>query len=290
LKILVVGSNGLLGEGILHIANKTNHNIVPTYFEKKDHVQKLKLDIRDEHQVNNLLTKIEPDVVINASSITNPELCKENPENAYLTNVDGVKNLAKTCNMLGSYFIQLSTEYVFDGKNGPYTELDKPNPISIYGKTKYISEKTTLAINSDFCIARTAMLFGWSKTKSNLATYTISKLRNKENIKVIDDQIVSPSYNNNIGEMLIEIGEKKLSGIHHVSGASIVSRYEFALKLANIFHLNDSLIEPISINKIGWKAKRPLQCGLLINKISRILATKSLTIEESIDRMMREEE
>jgi len=289
MKILIVGSNGLLGEGLSHIMEKYEHDFVTTYFKKRSYNQELKLDVRHKNQVKNVLENNKPDVVINTSAISNPEICEENPDNAYHTNVEGTQNLAKICNVLGIYYMQVSTEYVFDGKSGPCSELDIPNPISTYGKTKYESEKITLEINSRFCVARTAMLFGWSKNKSNLATYVITKLRNKENIQVIDDQIVSPSYNNNVGEMLIEIGERKLAGIYHVCGSSVVSRYEFALKLANIFHLDNSLIEPISIDKIGWKTKRPLKIGLVTDKVSKILSKKPLTVEKSLDVMMKEE-
>jgi len=289
LKIAVIGSSGLLGEGFLHISKKIQHDIIGTHFEKDACRKTSYLDIRKKIDIEKFLSVTEPDLVINTSAITNPEACEKDPKNTYKTNVQGTKNLANSCNDYGIHFVQISTEYVFDGKAGPYKEIDTPNPLSVYGRSKLESEKTTLEINPMFCVVRTAMLFGWSKNKNNLATYLISNIRNSKKVKVITDQIVSPSYNNNIAEMVTELAAKKSSGIFHVAGSSIVSRFEFAKTLAKAFKLDGSLIEPTSISGMGWSAKRPLNGGLIVEKISKEIISKPLTLKKSLIQMAHDE-
>jgi dTDP-4-dehydrorhamnose reductase len=129
------------------------------------------------------------------------------------------------------------------------------------------------------------MLFGWSKNKLNLATLLISKLSQGEKLNVINDQIVSPSYNDNVAEILLELAEKKLGGIYHVSGSDIMSRLEFAKVLAKEFKFDEKLLESISISEFNWKAKRPKNGGLKVEKISKILHTKPMSVSESLKQM-----
>ncbi|QLH02221.1 hypothetical protein C5F47_00800 [Nitrosopumilus cobalaminigenes] len=283
MKIAIIGASGLLGEGFLHL--KTKHKLITTVFSKDSINNSTVLDIRKYNDVKKFVDEFKPDVVINTSAITNPEYCEINPIEANQTNVMGVKNLAEICNNFKIHFIQISTEYVFDGITGKYQEESIPNPISKYGESKLESEKITLQINNSFCVARTAMLFGWSKNKLNLATLLISKLSQGEKLDVIKDQIVSPSYNDNIAEILLELAEKKLSGIYHVSGSDIMSRLEFAKALAKEFKFDEKLLESISISEFNWKAKRPKNGGLEIDKISKILHTKPMSVSESLKQM-----
>ena len=265
---MIIGVSGLLGEGFLHL--KTNHDLITTTFSKNSINNSTILDIRKFENIKKFIEKHRPDVIINTAAITNPEYCENNPNEANETNVVGVKNLAEICNTSQIHFIQVSTEYVFDGIKGEYQEEDIPNPISIYGKTKFESEKITMKTNPSFCVVRTAMLFGWSKNKLNLATLLISKLSKGEKIDVINDQIVSPSYNDNIAEILLELAEKKLSGIYHVSGSSIMNRLQFAKDLAKEFNLDEKLLESISISDFNWKVRRPKNGGLVVEKISKV--------------------
>lgn len=289
MKIAIIGASGLLGEGFLHILPNTNHKYIATHFTKNLYKQTILLDIKNYEQVMNFISKHEPDVVINTAAITNPEECERDHDLAYQTNVLGAKNIAKACKESGIYLITISTEYVFDGNKGQYSETDPSTPISFYGETKLQSEKVTLETNPKFCVARTSMLYGWSRTKSNLASTLIFNLRNRKKMDVIIDQIVSPSYNNDIADMLVEIAEKRLNGIYHVSGASIVTRYEFALTVAKVFGLDKSLIGKISFSDFDWKVKRPLNGGLIVDKIRNVLTRKPSTIEESLTRMKNDE-
>lgn len=285
---MIVGSAGLLGEGFSHIIPNLTNDYIRTHYKKRSNYNSIKLDVRDKNHVIELFKKTDPDVVINCSSITNLEECEKDPDNAYATNVTGTKNLAEVCNANNIHFVQVSTEYVFDGKKGPYKITDDTAPLSIYGKTKLESEKITVKINPNFCIARTAMLFGWCKNKINLATFLISNLRARKKTEVINDQFVSPSYNDNVAEMLNELAEKKTSGIWHIAGSSICTRYDFAINLAEIFNLDISLIEEISISQMPWTVQRPIHAGLVVDK-TLTLSHKPMIMEQSIKRMKSEE-
>ena len=186
--------------------------------------------------------------------------------------------------------IHYSTDYVFDGKAGPYQENDTPKPISYYGQTKHQSEELVLKENEKFCVVRTGMLYGWCQNRQNLGTVIISELRNNKQIKLINDQQVSPSYTDNIAEMMLELAQMKISGIFNVTNSSIMTRYDFGMLLSEVFGLNKSLIKSISAEDFHWKVPRPHKGGLLIEKISKILHKKPLSAKECLMRMRGEEE
>jgi dTDP-4-dehydrorhamnose reductase len=228
-------------------------------------------------------------VTINCSAITDLDFCEKNKSHVLDVNTLGAKKLAQVCNVHNSHLIHISTDYVFDGQAGPYQENDMPNPISYYGQTKHQSEELVLKENENFCVVRTGMLYGWSQNKQNLATMITSELRNNRQVKLINDLQVSPSYTDNVAEMILELALMKISGIFNVANSSIVTRYDFGLLLSEVFELNKSLIKPISSKDFHWNVPRPHKGGLLLDKVSKVLNKKPLTAKECLIRMRAEE-
>jgi dTDP-4-dehydrorhamnose reductase len=289
LKICVVGASGLLGEGFQRTSKNVKNEFIFCYAKNKI-PNAVHLDITKEDMVKSFFQIHKPDVLINCSAITDPEFCEKNKSVASNVNTLGAKRLAQACNNYGSYMIHVSTEYIFDGNNGPYHENDTPKPISYYGQTKLESEKVVLKENQNFCVARASLLYGWSKNKQNLATMIISELRNNRQVKLINDLQVSPSYTDNVAEMILELAKLKISGIFNVANSSIITRYDFGMLLTEVFELNKSLIKSISVKDFHWEVPRPHKSGLLVEKISSILRKKPLNVKECLIRMREEEE
>ena len=288
MKICIVGASGLLGEGFQHISKDIKNEFIFCY-AKNEIPNAEYLDITKDDMIKNFFQIHKPDVLINCSAITDLEFCEKNKSHAYDVNTLGAKRLAQACNIHGSHLIHVSTEYVFDGTSGPYQENDIPKPISYYGQTKYESEELVLKENENFCVARASLLYGWCQNKQNLATMIISELRSNKQVKLIDDQQVSPSYADNVAEMILELAQMKTSGIFNVANSSTVTRYDFGILLSEVFGLNKSLIKSISIEDFHWNVARPHKTGLLIEKISKVLHKKPLTVKECLIRMREEE-
>ena len=289
MKICIVGASGLLGEGFQHISKDTENEFVFCYAKNKI-PNAVHLDITKEDMVKRFFQIHKPDALINCSAITDPEFCEKNKTVASDVNTLGAKRLAQACNNYGSYMIHVSTEYIFDGNTGPYHENDAPKPISYYGQTKYQSEELVLKENEKFCVVRTGVLYGWCQNRQNLGTMIISELRNNKQVKLINDQQVSPSYTDNVAEMMLELAQMKISGVFNVTNSSIMTRYDFGMLLSEIFGLNKSLIKSISVEDFHWEVPRPHKSGLLVEKISNVLRKKPLSVKECLIRMREEEE
>lgn len=288
MKICIIGASGLLGEGFQHISKDTTNEFIFCYRKNKIPNGE-QTDITNNDAMSSFLKLHKPDVTINCSAITDLDFCEKNKSQALNVNSLGAQKLAQACNLYDSHLIHVSTDYVFDGKAGPYQENDIPNPISYYGKTKQQSEELILKENENFCVIRTGMLYGWCKNKQNLATMIISELRNNQEVKLINDLQVSPSYTDNIAELILELALMKTSGIFNVANSSIVTRYDFGLLLSEVFGLNKSLIKSISTEDFHWNVTRPRKGGLLVDKVSKVLNKKPLTTKECLIRMCEEE-
>ena len=289
MKICIVGASGLLGEGFQRVSKDSKNEFIFCYAKNKIPNAE-QLDITKEDAIKSFFQIHKPDTLINCSAIADLEFCEKNKSHAFNVNTLGAKKLAQACNIYGSHLIHVSTDYVFDGNAGPYQENDVPKPISYYGQTKHESEELVLKENENFCVARTALLYGWCQNKQNLATMIISELRNNRQVKLIDDQQVSPSYADNVAEMMLELAKMKISGTFNVANSSIITRYDFGILLSEVFELNKSLIKPISAEDFHWKVPRPYKGGLLIEKISKMLRKKPLSAKECLMRMYEEEE
>lgn len=284
-KLLVIGASGLLGNKILHLG-EDRYEAYGTYSAHKPKISNaFKLDVTEKNNVSKLLGDVKPDVVIDTHALSNVDYCELHPEEAWKINVEGTKNVAESCKINGCKYVFISTDYVYDGyKTTTYSEKDKPHPINYYGKTKLIAERVIEALDMDYIIARTAVLFGISDSfgKIPFPSWVIQQLKLNNKIKVVIDQYSNPTLIDNLAELLLSLYEKDCSGTFNVSGRDNISRFEFSKMLAKEFGLNEKIIEPITTAELNQPAKRPQKVALNVSKAEKATGIKALRLEEAI--------
>jgi len=287
LKLLVTGASGLLGQNLVQLALEKGHEVYSIY---KEHVvtmgKPIKLDLIDREKLFKTISELKPNAVIHTAAYTDVDGCEINRNLAWKVNAEASKHIAIASASIGSHLTYVSTDYVFDGEKGFYTEEDSPNPISYYGYTKLKGEQFVKENAQEWCIARPSVIYGWGpKHKQNFATWLINNLNQGKEVRVLTDQYVSPTLNTNLAEVLLEIAERRIVEILHTAGATRISRYEFALKLAETFSLNMGLIKPAKMDAMPWKAKRPKDSSLNVRKASALLNTKPAKLDQALEMM-----
>lgn len=287
MKILITGGSGLLGSATAALF-KDYYRTFITYTNNKVFIEgceTYRLDITNKEEVFKVIGAIQPDFIIHTAALIGVGICENNKEMAYNINVNGTKHIAEAAAKFNSKIVHISTDYVFDGKKGMYKETDKPNPLNYYAKTKLEAEKL---INKNNAIIRTS-IYGWNiiKERKNFATFILEGLENNKKINIFEDQYNTTILANNLAEALKEIVDKNKKGIYNIGGSERQSKYEFALKLADVFELNKSLINPITIDDAEDKAQRPPDVSLDSAKAKKELNVKLLNIEEGLELMKK---
>ena len=290
MKLLITGASGLLGTKLCEIALRKNHEVYCAYSQHRPlYGTPVKLDILDLKAEQQILDKIKPQGVVHAAALTDVDKCEMEKELAWKTNVEATTNLVRLCKEHDAYLVYVSTDYVFNGEKGTYKEMDDPAPINHYGLTKLKGEEAVQTLNK-YCIVRGSVIYGSTPAtgKTNFALWLLDKLRKKEEVKIITDQWNSPTLNVSMAEMILQILEKRVNGIFHLAGATRLSRYEFAERLAETFNLDPKYIKPVQSEHIKWIAQRPKDSSLDVSKAKRTLAIKPLEIREALEIMKKE--
>ena len=288
-RILITGSNGLLGQKLVELFSHLNtFNLLLTSRQEKSVFQHESLlytqaDITKRQEIKRIIEEFEPDVIINTAAITNVDACETDREAAWKTNVSGVEHIVQTAKLTGAKLIQLSTDYVFDGKAGPYSEADRPNPMSYYGRTKLAAENIITTSGVPHVIMRTMVLYGTGfSVKLNFALWLMQELREERAVRVVDDQIGNPTLADDLAYAILKAIEFDRTGFYHVSGPDLVSRYEFAQTLARVFHYSKKLITPVKTSSLKQPAVRPLKSGFITLKTQIDLGVKLSGIEQGL--------
>lgn len=234
-------------------------------------------------------------VVIHCGAMTDVDGCERDPASAYAINERATRLLAEACSRYRAHLLMVSTDYVFDGADehpGPYSEDDPVHPLGHYGRSKWYGELAVRGAcegKTAWTICRTSVVYGSTPwTRANFLTWLLTKLRNGEPIKIVDDQIGSPTLADDLADMLIEIARQQATGVFHTAGGTIVDRYRFALSVANQFGLDSSLIQPVASSEFQQAARRPLKAGLRIDKLRQKLGVTPLSLDESLLRFQAE--
>ena len=248
-----------------------------------------KLDIIQKHKVREVILDFFPDFIINAAAFTNVDKSETEKETAWKINVNGVENIAFYSWTIDAHLIHISTDYIFDGKNGPYSENDKPNPIGYYGRTKLASENSIRISGTKNTIIRTNILYGPAKYgRPDFVKWIVNSLRDNKVIRIVADQIGNPTYIDDLVASINKIIELKKEGVYNIGGREMISRYDFTLRIADYFGLDKSLIEKIITKDLNQPAPRPLKSGLITLKAETELEYKPHTIEETFELMKKE--
>ncbi len=291
MKLLITGASGLYGSKLAELAVKNGHEVYSVYSQHPaSHGIPIQLDIADKEKVSDELKKVNPDIIVHAATLTDVDKCEQNKELAWRINVEGTDNMLQAASAHDSFFLYISTDYVFDGEKGCYKETDLPSPINYYAYTKLKAEEHVRQKANRFCITRTSVIYGTSLAagKVNFALWVLNKLRSREQAKVLVDQWNSPTLNTSLGKMTLEIAERQLTGIYHLSGATRISRYDFAISLAKIFNLDSSILVPTPMKDFSFPAKRPKDSSLDNTKAERTLKNKPIQIDKALESFKNE--
>lgn len=287
MKILVTGSNGLLGQAITAIFRReSDHELFLTSFEENSYIegnQYQTLDITKKDEVKKLVGSFAPDLIINCAAFTNVDKCETERELSWKINVDGVKNLIIAARRSNSRIIHFSTDYIFDGKSGPYSEDSIPSPISFYGREKLASENALVTSDIRYTIIRTLVLYGVGvNVKPNFALWMINELKAGRSINVVTDQISNVTMIDDLAYGTLKVAERSGIGVYNIAGADILSRYDFAMKLCDVFGYDRKLVAPITTAMLNQPAPRPLKSGLITTKMEAELGFKPMDSLEGL--------
>lgn len=275
-KVVVTGANGLLGQKVVE-AFAPHFTVVATGYEPEpvfgvDAVKYLPLDITDYTGTKHFLSETNPDIVVNCAAYTNVDKAEQEKDLARKINAAAVRKMAQVLRRLKAKFVHISTDYIFDGTDGPYDESQRPSPVNYYGQTKWEAENGVIASGVDHLIFRTNVLYGVANNVgSNFVLWVIKSLEEQKQIRVVDDQINNPTLANGLAEAILIGCVMNANGIYNYAGTDLVTRYEFARKIAKYFQLPVENITTCSTEDLGQEAPRPLHSGLVTDKVVRDL-------------------
>ena len=287
-RVFVTGGTGLLGSTLLCTASKEfeltasyNKN---TMIMERGRTSFVQMDIADKAMVFNVFDEAKPEVLIHTAAIANVDYCETHKEEARRVNVVGTANLLDACDKHGTKMIFTSTNAVFDGEHAPYSEEDEPNPINYYGKTKLEAEALVRKRGAKHAVARLMTMYGWNNPgeRQNLVTWLLSRLTKGEVVHMVDD-----IYNNhlsveNCADALWAIVRRDKAGIYHIAGGNCISTYELALKTAEVFELDKTLIKRVKSDFFKAVAPRPKNTCYTTNKMKKELGVRPLRVREGL--------
>ena len=298
-KLLVIGDTGLVGSKVVALAPRFGFEAYGTHNARDSPVQNsFKLDISDKEATAEIVSRVRPKAIVNTAALHNVDYCETHHEEADKVNVVGVRNLVDAAARNGSRLVHLSTDYVFDGTFGHYTEEDTPHPLHYYAQTKLESERVA-SKSPSYAIARPSVIYGWNPLEAkgvpsssgktiNFAMFVLDKLKNDETVKAVRDQYSSPTFADNLAEALLRLAKYSGNGIFHTAGKSCMSRYEFAVKLAELFGYPSRKIQPVYTSEFKQLAVRPKNSCLKVDKAEHSLKMRFYTAEEGIKEMRRQ--
>ena len=292
-RVLITGANGMLGQRAAQFyASKENFDILATSVEENsviDSVEYISCDIKCRDKIKKVVHDYCPDFIIHTAAFTNVDLSEKLREDAWKINVKGVEYIAEAARAIDAHIIHISTDYIFDGKEGPYSENDTPNPIGYYGRTKLASENALRISGTFFTILRTNVLYGIApNSRPDFVRWVVNSLGKDENIRIVNDQINNPTFIDDLVQGINKIIEFRKTGVYNIGGQEFLSRYEFTLRIADYFDLDKNLITAITTEELNQPARRPLKSGLVILKAETELGYKPHTIIESLSAMKKE--
>ncbi len=286
MKLLVLGGSGLIGNSVIKSDNK-KFEIITTFNKNKitiPNISSFQCSLpHDFSKLEEIIRKQKPEVLVNAMGYSNIDFCESNKEKTHMLHVKISEKISKITLKLNIKTIFLSSDYVFDGIKGGYTELDKPNPINYYGQTKYEAEKIILK-NKINVVLRTSVIYDWD-LRVRFFNYVVENLKNRKKIRVTNDVFNSVTLVDSLVESIFSIIEKDRKGIFHIVDSTCTNRYDFAKCISKIFNFDEKLIESISIEDIDVIAKRPKNACLNNFESKKSLGIKFKTLEEGVKQV-----
>jgi dTDP-4-dehydrorhamnose reductase len=292
MKILVTGSNGLLGQKLSTLLQsqkdvkflatargKSVIKLAPATFAS--------LDICNAGEVVRVFSSFKPDVVIHSAAMTLVDKCELDQEECWKTNVTAVENIIEGCKHTGAHLVFVSTDFIFDGSSGPLTETAEPSPVNFYGVSKLAAEKLIIKSTIDWSILRTVLVYGITNDlgRSNIVLWVKENLEQGKSIQVVKDQWRTPTLAEDLAMGCFLAASKKATGIFNISGKDYITPYDIAIQTAEYFELDKSLIKPVDSTTFKQPARRPLKTGFIIDKARTELGYEPHTFRQGLELM-----
>jgi len=290
IKVVITGSNGLLGQSLLNLLLKDKDSYQVYGFSRgknrsgREDFNYISIDITEKEELDKKLEQIQPDFIINTAAMTQVDDCETNKQACDILNIDVVKWITSFASKSKTHIIHLSTDFIFDGKKGYYKEIDKPNPLSYYGLSKLKSEQVLKDSKINFTILRTILVYGkvFDMSRSNIVLWVREMLEKNKEITIVDDQYRMPTYVEDLAMACKIAMDKKALGIYHISSNTLLSVYEIAQQIAETFDLNKNLIKPISTSTLNQTAPRPAKTGFDLSKTNSELRFYPKSFKEDL--------
>ena len=291
-KVLITGSNGLLGQSLLNLLLKDKDKYQVIGFSKgknrsgRNDFTYVSIDITNHNLLKKQIEIYKPDFIVNTAAMTNVDACEENKQECDILNIDVVKTLAEISKKINAHLIHLSTDFIFDGKKGFYKETDKANPLSYYGLSKLKSEEILINSKIDFTILRTILVYGkvYDMSRSNIVLWVKKMLEEEKSITIVNDQFRMPTYVEDLARVCKICIDKSALGIYNISSNELLSIFDIAKQVAKTFNLNEKFIIPITTAELNQKAKRPPKTGFNLTKTNRELQFYPKSFKEDLQR------
>lgn len=289
-KVLVTGSNGLLGQKLTDIyRNQQDIELIatgrgPDRYPKKEGYVYDELDITSEEDVMSKILKHSPDCIIHTAAMTNVDACELDKEGCVAQNIEAVRFVVKAANAIQAHLVHLSTDFIFDGTAGPYTEDGEPNPLSFYGDSKLKGEEIVMQGAEKWAILRTVLVYGLvaDMSRTNIVLWARDALKNRKPIKVVDDQFRTPTLAEDLAMGCRLTEQHQAQGVFNISGKDYMSIYDLVERVSTYFGFTMDLVERVSSDTLQQPAKRPPVTGFVIDKAKHVLGYNPHSFEEGI--------
>lgn len=287
MKALVLGASGLVGSKLLAGLRQVGGFEVYGTYCHRPRAGLLAADIAHGEQVSALFRALRPDIVVLTAALTNVDYCEEHPDEARAINLGGTQAVQAACGERGAKLVFLSTDYVFDGENGPYDEQSVPHPINYYGRTKLWGEEVVRQLPNHLII-RSTVVYDWDPDSKNFLMQLVNRLRVRQPLQVPCDQIGTPTLAGNLAATIARLVVHGRSGTYHVAGTDRLSRFEFAHRAAKVLGLDPSCLIPVETAQLQQKARRPLKAGLIVAKASAEPGVRLLSTSEGLAMVLKQ--
>lgn len=287
MRVLITGASSLPGYRLTKLLVNRGYDVLGLYNKnvipiEHSNLRKERVDVLDYDSLNNIFEGFRPDVVVHMAAYGDVDGCERDKYFAWKVNVEGTRNVVYLVNKYSNYLLYLSTDYVFDGIKGFYNEYDPPDPINYYGLTKLMGEVITLSSVIRNCVVRASSIYGFGPGRMNFAKFLINKLKANEEVRALTDQYTTPTQASLLAEALCEIIENRYSGVLHVVGERL-SRYEFAVKVAEKFGFDRRLIKPATMDEFKWFAPRPRDSSLNCEATKKIIKVDFYSLSKALN-------
>lgn len=291
-RILITGADGLLGQELVQkFGERDSYKLLATGREAASRAQDTppydysKLDVCQADDIRRIFADFSPEYVINCAAMTAVDACETNRDECWRVNAQAVEQLAKACHRRGTHLIQLSTDFVFNGQNGPYRENDRPEPLNFYGKTKLAGENAARAAGvGKWTVVRTNVVYGAAAglPRMDFVEWVCNNLQKKKMIGAYTDQWRTPSYTHDLALGILRIIHFQKNGVYNLSGRELMNMYDFALSIAQAFDLDPKFIKPVLQNSDNQPARRPKHTGLITLKAETELDYRPLSLKAAL--------